>query len=192
MKLGCVVMAAGSSSRFGANKLLQDFRGKALYRWGLDAIPGALFSSVRVVTGYMPIAEAAEAAGFLPVENLQPELGVSHTIRLGLAELVECDGVLFMTADQPLLTGETIRRIVEAFQADPTAITAAACRGKRGNPCLFPQDLFSSLMALEGDVGGTRVIKANLDRLQLVETPEQELADCDTAQALRELEKTGN
>lgn len=188
MKLGCVVMAAGSSRRFGANKLLQSFRGKALYRWVLEAVPGQLFSTVRVVTGYMPIAEAAKVVGFLPVENNQPERGVSHTIRLGLEGMQEYDGVLFVTADQPLLTGDTIRHVVETFREKPEAIVAAACQGKRGNPCLFPRKLFPALMELEGDVGGASVIKANADHLLLVEAPAQELADCDTAQALRTLE----
>ena len=63
MKLGCVVMAAGSSSRFGANKLLAPFQGKPLYQWALAAVPESMFSAVCVVTGYEPVAALAKEKG---------------------------------------------------------------------------------------------------------------------------------
>ena len=188
MKLGCVIMAAGSSSRFGANKLLQEFRGKPLFRWALEAVPENLFCRVHVVTGYDAVAEAARTLGFSVICNRQPELGVSRTIRLGLEGLTDCDGVMFLTADQPLLSQETPQKLAAAFAQQP-GIWAAANHGSRGNPCLFPRDLFPELLALTGDTGGARVIKAHPDLLHLVEVPAEELADCDTAEALRTLEE---
>jgi len=188
MELGCVVMAAGSSSRFGSNKLLQLFCGRPLYQWALDAVPGDVFAAVRIVTGYEPVAALARERGFCPVLNDRPEDGVSRTIRLGLEGLQHCRGVLFMTADQPLLTRQTVRQLAEAFLQMPDAVVAASAHGMRGNPCLFPRELFPELLALEGDTGGARVIKAHADRLRLIEVPEKELADCDTAQALWQLE----
>lgn len=188
MKLGCVIMAAGAGSRFGSNKLLADFRGEPLFRRALDAVPEGLFCRVRVVTGYDPVAALAAARGFEVTENDRPELGISRTIRLGLQELDECDGVLFMTADQPLLSAGTIGRLAAQFRREPGCIAAAACHGKRGNPCLFPRSLFPELLTLEGDTGGSRVIRQHPELVRLVETEEEELADCDTLQALRELE----
>jgi molybdenum cofactor cytidylyltransferase len=190
MKPVCIVMAAGVGKRFGANKLLADFAGKPLFRWALDCIDGSCFSAVIVVTGYAPVAAAAEELGFRVVCNDRPEDGVSRTIRLGLQAAGECGGALFMTADQPLLTAETLRKLTERFLEQPQYIYAAAHDGVRGNPCLFPQALFPELLALEGDTGGARVIKAHPDRLRLIEVPAAELADCDTAKALRDLEQT--
>ena len=37
----CIFLAAGSARRFGSNKLLAGFRGKPLYRHGLDALQSA-------------------------------------------------------------------------------------------------------------------------------------------------------
>ena len=37
--LGCVVLAAGNAVRFGRNKLAEDFRGKPLIQWALEAVP---------------------------------------------------------------------------------------------------------------------------------------------------------
>ena len=37
-KIGMVLLASGESKRFGSNKLLHEFNGKELFRWGLDAL----------------------------------------------------------------------------------------------------------------------------------------------------------
>lgn len=189
MRLGCVVMAAGASRRFGENKLLKTFGGVPLYRRALEAVPESEFDMVCVVTGSKEVAELAASRGFRTACNDRPELGVSRTIRLGLEGMTQMDGVLFMTADQPLLTADTLRRLAEAFRQAPQCIWAAAANGVRGNPCLFPRTLFGELTKLEGDTGGGAVIRAHRDWLRLVETPAWELADCDTVQALRDLEK---
>ena len=188
MKLGCVIMAAGASRRFGENKLLQDFLGKPLFACVLDAASG-VFEKTAVVTGYAPVKEYAETLGFFPVKNENPELGVSHTIRLGLTALQDCDGVVFATADQPLLSKETFLRLKEAFVSEPACIHAVSAEGIRGNPCLFPKDLFGELAALEGDTGGGAVIKAHPDRLRLLEVPSEELLDCDTPDSLEKCRK---
>lgn len=188
MKLGCVIMAAGASSRFGANKLLRTLGGKPLWQRALEAVPRDLFAAAAVVTACAPMAEAAKSMGFTVISNTQPELGVSHTIRLGLAAISDCSGVLFMTADQPLLTQNGVRAVAETFLQEPNCIAAAAADGVRGNPCLFPKALFPALLALEGDTGGSRVIRSHPDLLRLTELPAPELADADTAADLARLE----
>ena len=188
MKLGCVIMAAGASRRFGANKLLQSLGGKPLYRRALEAVPGDVFARIAVVTACQPMADLATAMNFTVIDNRAPEKGISLTIRLGLETMADCDGVLFMTADQPLLTQTGVRSVVETFLQEPNCIAAAAADGVRGNPCLFPQSLFPALLALEGDTGGSRVIRANPHRLRLAQLPPEELADADTAQDLQALE----
>ena len=187
MKLGCVVMAAGNSSRFGENKLTQILKGKTLIQRTLDAIPADRFHRVVVVTQYPEIFSAAEGMGFSAVKNLHPDWGVSHTISLGLGKLMDCDGVLFTVSDQPMLSSATFIRVIRAFEMEPDRIVAAACRGVRGNPCLFPRRFFPELMKLTGDVGGGAVIRRSPDALRLVETPDAELEDCDTKEDLEQL-----
>ena len=67
---------------------------------------------------------------------------------------------------------------------DPGCIVGAAHNGHRGNPCLFPARFFPELCALEGDRGGSSVIRRHEDALRLAEAAEPELSDCDTKQAL--------
>ena len=173
MKIGCIVMAAGNARRFGSNKLDARVEGKTLLRRALEAVPAACFDRVAVVTQYPRGMDLAREMGFLPVENPRPDLGLSHTITLGMAHMQDMDGVMFQVSDQPLLRRDRL--------------AALAHDGVRGNPCLFPASLFPELTALEGDHGGSAVIRRHPDLLLLVEAPPQELTDVDTPQALEVL-----
>ena len=183
-RLGCLIMAAGNASRFGANKLFAAYRGKTFLELALLAVPPQLFARVMVVSQYEPALGLARQYGFEAIRNCEPELGVSRTIQLGTQAMLDCDAILYMVADQPLLRQETVLRIVQDWQQHPGCIVGAAHNGHRGNPCLFPARFFPELCALEGDRGGSSVIRRHEDALRLVEAAEPELSDCDTKQAL--------
>lgn len=186
--IGCLVMAAGSASRFGENKLNAAFDGQTLIERTLRALPATLFSRVTVVTQYPSIAQLADSFGFAVIENKQPALGISHTIHLGTSAMAACDGILYLVADQPLLSGESIARIVSAWKRAPDRIVGASHNGRHGNPNLFPARFFPALLALEGDCGGNRVIRAHPEAFLPVEVSALELTDCDTPQQLHALQ----
>ena len=183
-RLGCLIMAAGNASRFGANKLFAAYRGKTFLELALLAVPPQLFARVMVVSQYEPALGLARQYGFEAIRNCEPELGVSRTIQLGTQAMLDCDAILYMVADQPLLRRETLAREVDFFSSHRECIVALGHNGARGNPCLFPARFFPELLALEGDVGGSAVIKNHLDALLLFESPEAELRDVDTKAAL--------
>ena len=182
--IGCLIMAAGNASRFGENKLTASFAGKSLFSLALAAIPADTFARVTVVSQYPALLQETEQAGFHAILNDRPDDGISRTIRLGTEAMADCAGILYMVADQPLLRQETVLRIVQDWQLHPDCIISAAHNGHRGNPCLFPARFFPELCALEGDRGGSSVIRRHEDALRLVEAAEPELFDCDTKQAL--------
>lgn len=182
--IGCLIMAAGNASRFGENKLTASFAGKSLFSLALAAIPADTFARVTIVSQYPVLLQEAEQAGFHAIRNDRPDDGISRTIRLGTEAMADCAGILYMVADQPLLRQETVLRIVQDWRQHPGCIVGAAHNGHRGNPCLFPARFFPELCALEGDRGGSSVIRRHEDALRLVEAAEPELSDCDTKQAL--------
>ena len=63
LRIGCLVMAAGSGSRFGRNKLEAVVDGKSLLRRSLEAVPAEEFAQVTVVTQYDAAAALAEENG---------------------------------------------------------------------------------------------------------------------------------
>lgn len=187
LKLGCVVMAAGNARRFGENKLAATLEGRSLIRRTLEAIPETGFDSVVVVTQYPEIASLAQEFHFTVIFNEHPDYGISHTIKLGLSQLLDCDGVMFLVSDQPLLKQESVAELVEFWRQRPETIAALGHRGVRGNPCLFPARFFPELLELQEDRGGNTVIRRHEECLTLLEVEPQELTDVDTPEAMQKL-----
>lgn len=187
-KIGCVLMAAGYARRFGSNKLSVKLDGVTLAEHALNVIPSEEFYRVVVVTQYPEIIEMAKNRGFIVKNNQNPELGLSHTIHIGMDALNDADALLFLVADQPLLRQETILRELNMFRQHPDHIVTLGFAGRRGNPCVFPRAYFPALKALEGDMGGNEVIKSNEDKLLYCNVEdERELIDVDVTETLREL-----
>lgn len=187
LRIGCLVMAAGSGSRFGRNKLEAVVDGKTLLQRALEAVPAEEFARVTVVTQYDAAAALARRFGFDVVRNDRPQDGLSRTVRLGTEAMADCDAILYQVADQPLLERDTVRREIAFFRANPAYIVGLAHNGVRGNPCIFPRRFFPELTALAGDVGGNAVIRAHPEALLLYETAAAELRDVDTVEALASL-----
>jgi len=108
LKLGCVIMAAGNARRYGQNKLAAQLRGRSLILRALEAVPAKELEAAVVVTQYPEVMDLAEAFRFAAIRNEHPDWGISHTIRLGLEALGDCEAALFQVSDQPMLCRETV------------------------------------------------------------------------------------
>lgn len=178
-------MASGFGRRFGSNKLLAEVDSVPLYHRAMAALAPAEFDRAVVCSPYRQILAAGERFGFLPLYNGGAAEGISASIRLGLARMSDLDGVLFAVCDQPSLTTKSIIRLKKSFLESPDAIYALSWQGRRGNPVVFPADLFGELAALTGDTGGGAVIRRHPERLRLVEAfSPNELLDVDNPEAL--------
>lgn len=189
-RIGCVLMAAGSSSRFGSNKLLTDFFGKTLIERAMEAIPRDKLCRAVVVSGYDEVLSMAAERGLTAVKNDRPEEGVSRTIRLGLDALGDVDAAMFMVADQPCLSRWSAEGLVNFYLNEPDRIAAMAYGARRGNPVIFPRDMFIDLRSLAGDTGGSAVICKKPDMLRLYQVEDElELFDADRASELEALKR---
>ena len=171
-------LASGNSRRFGENKLLHVLDGKPLYRHGLDMLAeltrGREDCTLTVVSRYAAVRTGAEALGVRAVDSPESEKGLSYTIRAGLdaLDLQDGDFVVFVVADQPYLTAETVARLLDA--AGPGVVFGE----RRGNPNLFCAALASELRALEGDEGGRELLRG-ADCVLVQAGSERELYDVD-------------
>lgn len=183
IKIGCIVMASGFSTRFKANKLLADFRGKPLAAHLLDKLQELPFCETAVVTRYPEIKELADSSGFKTVLHSEPAL--SDTIRLGVEALPEVDGYMLSVADQPYLTVETMEALITEFRYSPDKIIRIRCGDTPGNPVIFPAIFRDELRNLSGENGGRAVIKNHPEALRhlYIDDP-MELFDIDTADAI--------
>lgn len=181
MKLGAVLLAAGSSSRFGSNKLIFPIGGRPMSQYTMQlAIAASGLHRIVVVTGYPEVIQLVCEYNLELALNDEPHKGQAHSVKIGLNRCLDCDGCMFFVCDQPLLSLSTVNEMIERFRREPDKIICASWQGRRGSPVIFPKELFPQLMKLEGDTGGRAVIQSNFDLLSLVETSDPaELEDMD-------------
>lgn len=183
MKIAMIMLAAGNSRRFGANKLLYKVDGMPMYKHvlgqliqaknQLEICAGNLIDircDITVVTQYDTIAETAREQGIHVLYNLHPERGISSSLRIGLNANQDADAVLFTVSDQPWLSSETIYELFRVFLNSGKEIACISCQGKLGNPCIFKKKYYEELLALEGDKGGKKVLLKHLEDTCIYET----------------------
>lgn len=181
-----MLMAAGTASRFGDNKLLHEIDGRSLLARATQAAPACLFTRAVAVVGTEQTAAIVESAGYTALRNPAPERGQGSTIVLGMRAMMDVDAALFCVADQPYLTRASVERLLAAYR--PGDICALAYGGRRGNPILFPKECFVGLASLASGQTGRAVLAQHMDRLRLIEaTDARELLDVDTREDLRQI-----
>ena len=208
MKIAMIMLAAGNSRRFGANKLLYEIDGIPMYRHVLEQLDDTkkkieniyseysdivqlnnlyknnitekIICNIIVITQYDAIAEAVKTKEIQVLYNPHPEDGISSSVKIGLNASLDADAVLFTVSDQPWLTSETICELIHVFLNTSKGIACVSCQGKMGNPCIFDRKYYNELLSLEGDKGGKKVIMKHLDDTQIYEIEAgRELEDID-------------
>ncbi len=65
---------------------------------------------------------------------------------------------VFLLADQPLITADILRTIVQAHRQSFAPACVPIFEGRRGNPVLFDKALFRELKEMRGDTGGRELL----------------------------------
>lgn len=166
MPVAVLLLAAGASRRLGQPKQLLDYRGETLLERAIRLANEAGASPVIAVLGAHVdrIRAAVRFDHALPIMNEYWEQGIASSIRAGLMALdaatPRASGVLVMSCDQPRLTADHLRALIEIFTADSAPlIVASSYAGVHGVPAVFPRSAFPHLLALRGDKGARALLK---------------------------------
>jgi molybdenum cofactor cytidylyltransferase len=170
VSIAAIVLAGGASRRLGQPKQLLLHGGETLL---LRAIRLATESGaapvIAVLGANSELIHAAVDLGIsLQVINHRWEEGISTSIHAGLDALDEAAldepallsaGALILVCDQPRLSANHLRALMETFaaQAEPS-IAASAYAGVLGIPAVFPRLAFPQLRALRGDKGARALL----------------------------------
>ena len=156
--IGGLVLAAGASTRFGAQKQLAELDGAPMLEHSLRALCSAPVGRVVVVLGSAAdeIAARVNLHGADPIVCGRWEEGQSASLACGLAELADCEAVVVTLGDQPRMSPDAIRRVIDG-RGGASAIRATH-NGHPGHPVLLEQDLFEQLRDVSGDKGARNLL----------------------------------
>ena len=188
--VAAIVLAAGRSSRYGANKLLLPLAGEPLVRATVRIVLASSVNEVLVVLGRdaPEVSEALAGLGIREVLNSEFASGMSSSLRAGVRSLPPTAGAaVVVLADQPTLRSESINTIIDAWRSSGSSIVAPRFSGERGHPVLFDRRMFGELLTVSGDRGARDLIASDPARVEVVELPSAPPMDVDTPEDYRRL-----
>ncbi len=188
-RVAALVLAAGSSTRMGSNKLLADIQGQPMIARTVERIAQSRVEKIMVVTGHQAedVSSALQGQGVEFVHNVNFALGLSTSLRLGVSKVQNsCDAILVCLGDMPLIEARDINRMIAAFNpTENRSIVVPVHGSKFGNPVLWGASHFANLMTCEGD-RGARGLLENLreEAVEIAVEHEGVVLDADTPEAL--------
>jgi len=192
--VSAIVLAAGHSSRMGANKLLVELDGRPLVHHAVSAALASRASEVIVVTGNDAERVRAALAGLDVrfVHNAEFATGMASSLRAGIAAVSTARAAAICLGDMPRITPAHLDALIAAFTAadDDRAIIVPAHERKRGNPVIWGRAHFAAIGELGGDVGARSLIERNLADVRTVALDDAILVDVDTPDALQALKSS--
>jgi molybdenum cofactor cytidylyltransferase len=171
-----IILAGGSSTRFGRPKQLLKLRGKYLLEYVLNVALESKLNHVVLVLGHEHQKILQTLVNCTTHERLELVInhhyleGQSRSLKAGLLKIRDTfPAVMFLLGDQPMLDSNTIDHMLDKFRHSDKDICVPVCNGKRRNPTIFNRVFFDQLMGIEGDIGARDIIRANPDRVLCVE-----------------------
>jgi molybdenum cofactor cytidylyltransferase len=181
-RIGGVVLAAGSSSRMGRNKLLFDVGGEALVQRIVRAAAEARLDPIVVVLGHEADAVRGALASLACrfVVNARHAEGMKSSVCTGIGALSSgVDAAVVLLGDMPFVTAEMIRALAARYRTGTCLMVLSDYSGVTAPPTLIDRSLFSEL--IDDSVRGcSRTLRSrHPDRATTLAWPAAALADVD-------------
>ena len=181
-----IILAAGAASRMGKIKQLLPLGPRPMLWHVASAACRSHLDEVLLITGSAaePIASAANDLPLRIIHNPDWQQGQSSSLHAGLLSLQPTtEAVMFLLADQPLITPELIDALVDQWRCSSKTIICPCYGTKRGNPVLFDLAAWrNDLEQLDGDQGARRILAAHPEAIGYLPVATNEIfLDVDTA-----------
>jgi molybdenum cofactor cytidylyltransferase len=188
-----VLLAAGSGSRFGGEKLLHPLEdGVAIAAHAARNLLTVTPDVVAVVRwGDFPLYEMLEQEGCRVTMFQGAARGMGASLAHGIGEARDADGWLVALADMPRVPAAVIAQLVQALE-EGAPIAAPVHDGERGHPVGFGAALREELLALDGDSGARAVVQRHAADVRAIECRDSGvLLDVDRPEDLARIKDRG-
>jgi molybdenum cofactor cytidylyltransferase len=174
--IAVAILAAGESRRMGTPKALLDYHGKTLVEHLIELTLHPRVGVVRVVLGASAdrISPRLSVNAACIVVNAEWQHGQLSSIHAAIRSLpTATEGLMLCPVDHPIISRETVARIISAFDETQKSIVVPMYKGQRGHPVIFRASLYAELLAASLDVGARQVVWAHADDVLEVPTDEE-------------------
>jgi len=188
-----LVLAAGESSRMGADKALLTYRGRTFLEGILAILHEAAVERVAVVLGHHAeeIQRTVNLRSVQVVINRDYRRGQTSSLQAGLQALASPDleAVVLCLVDHPAVPVEVVKRLLASFRQSPAPVVIPTFQGQRGHPVLIGRALLEELLRLSPEEGANTVMQKHRGTTQFVEVEEPGiLLDVDDEETYRRIE----
>lgn len=150
-----IILAAGTASRMGNDKLLLPFKGIPLVQHVVNAARNSHLSSVTVVLPeHSRLEEHLSLTGCTVAYSINRKDGQAESLKTGLKNIPpQMQGVMVLLGDLPLIRTATINHLLTVFSDSPDHWIIPRHQAIRGNPVTIPSSYFTKILNLSGDTG---------------------------------------
>jgi len=168
--ISAIILAAGEASRMG--------RLKQLLPWGESTILGTVINNiqeseldgqVRVVLGAESERIKAELSDYNCQFLTNPDYtrGMFSSVMTGIKDLSQnTTGLLFMLADQPLVTTDIYNQLINYFKKEEPLLLVPSYNQRRGHPLIISAELIPEIYKLREDGVPEGGLRALLDKYE--------------------------
>lgn len=191
--LAAIVLAAGYSSRMGDFKPLLTFGGLSVLERVVLLFRDEGIRDIRVVIGHRadelrPLVERLHAQ---PVINERYDEGMFSSVLAGVGTLTDdVDAFFLLPVDIPLVSRETVGRLIQAYRNGTGGVFYPVYHGERGHPPLVSGRYREEIISWCGDGGLKSVLSRHDDEAVDVLTDDETiLLDMDTPEHYEQLRR---
>ena len=187
-KITGVLLAAGASQRYGANKLTEPFEDEELVLHSVRALEPCDRIIAVVRKGANELQALLQDNGVETVVNGEPWRGMGSSIACGVNASRDSGGWCILPADMPKVAPATTALVVSALRSG-AELAAPYYLNQRGHPVGFSKVFAPQLVALASDVGARHILEQHQNKVRRVHIDDAGvLQDVDTELDLAMLE----
>jgi len=177
-----ILLAAGTSSRMGSNKLLFELNGESVLRGAAQrALAGGL-APLLVVVGHEAEKARKQVTGLAcqVVVNPEYENGITTSLHKGIAAVPpEVGAAMVLLADMPFVTPEMIAGLIARYRMSQTPLVISDYEGVTAPPMLYDRSLFGEILTMTDGSCGKQVVKRHRQEAEVLSWPAPALTDID-------------
>jgi molybdenum cofactor cytidylyltransferase len=170
-----VVLAAGKSSRMGRPKALLpigpagetflDRVTRTLFDGGVDELLVVVGANAETIK-----SQVREIPRVRMLTNPDYEQGQLTSLLTALRQInrVGVTGAVVTLIDVPMVSAETVRKLIAAHRSEDKSIVRPVSNGRHGHPVIFHSRLFDELCRADPAQGAKAVVRAHADDIREV------------------------